>query len=118
MREQKSILELVQYMEGVEVVLRGEGRELNESEAQVLRKLRTRTPGTAVRRVWMSTSEGFSLWDLLTEQEIAQRGYQETTTQPRGVGSGFLSAARDTISYWTSNTDREHELWVGLRMLD
>jgi len=117
MSEQVSAAALIEHIEEVQSFLRSRGEELNEGAARVLDKLRTRNVSIPSRRTWIRLPDGFAMWDVIGDDELAMRGYVERNSQGRGV-TGDRHVTCDSLTYWTSDSEHGRDLWVGLPLLE
>jgi hypothetical protein len=63
------------------------------------------------RRLWKGRD---AVWDVITYAELTTRGYRDTGAHSYGL-IGSPNVKTDNITYWTSESERGDELWVGER---
>ena|SRR5438105_15549408 len=115
MSETVSARELLDYIERTQAHFETTGEQLNEGAARVMQKLRHLEPGTRVRRIYIRVPEGYAMCDVITDKELVDRGYCDIGAHSYGlVGSPHVK--NDTITYWTSEKEHGHDLWVGEEM--
>jgi len=118
MSDPVSATELFSYIQDVKKHFESTGEDLNEGAARVLHKLRHRQPGERLRRTYVRVEgQGYAMWDVITDAELQDRGYRDTDAHSYGL-VGDRHVTSDTITYWTSEQEHGHELWVGEPMLD
>lgn len=91
------------------------GRRLNEGAARVLRKLEERAGTSGLHRTYVKSGRSVTMWDVISDTELAQRGYVETRHNSYTIWMED-SVKRDRITCWMSETEAADELWVGQRL--
>lgn len=88
---------------------------LSQGAEIVLEKLRSHDASGGLRRAYRQTPTEMELVDVLSDREIASRGYRPTDAEPRRV-RGESAAARDVIQEHTTENDLYEDLWIGERL--
>lgn len=109
--------ELLEYIERTKEHFATSGKQLNDGAERVHGKLRDRSPGIVFRRTYITVPEGYAMWDVIADTELAERGYRDTGAHSYGL-VGSSNVETDTITYWTSEKEHGNVLWIGLPMAE
>lgn len=88
------------------------GRRLNEGAARVLQKLEESLKAAGLHRAYRKEGGRVVMWDLVSDQELVERGYVETRRDACAVWAEE-TVKRDRVTCWMSEVDPDGELWVG-----
>lgn len=113
-----SAAELLEYVEETLEHFKKTGVVPREGTMRALSKLTARIPGAVLRRTYIHLpGEGYAMWDVVSEDELVNRGFEDTGYHSYGV-SGVPRVVRDTVGYWKSQKEGGRELWVGEPLAD
>ena len=92
--------------------LSSRGKRLNEGADRVLRKLERVLRAEGLHRAYLKTGGRATMWDLLSPEELARRGYSPTRQEAYTISSEE-PVKQDRVTCWISESDPAGELWVG-----
>jgi len=87
-------------------------RRLNLEASTVLRKLERLATAEGLRRVYRRTGGSVKMFDLISDEELGQRGFVETRHHACRIKADAPVKA-DRVTCWISENESSDELWVG-----